>query len=185
MQPFEDLVECAPSGCQSAGRHRPGGSLRRRQWNRKAICADPRAAGRSRRRLTESRRTSPSQFRPAGPPALTSARYAQDFNEVKMLVGLGSTTRTAYQIETAKFWQFDLGIAQWDRVADTLLVQSHKNLLQTARVLALTDIAITDTVIALWDAKNVSNSWRPVTAIVNADLDSNPDTTADPTWLPL
>jgi len=129
--------------------------------------------------------TSPSQFRPAGPPALTSARYAQDFNEVKMLGGLKSMTRTAYQTETAEFWQFDLGIAQWDRVADTLLVQSHKNLLQTAHILALTDIAITDTVIALWDAKNAFNSWRPVTAIVNADLDGNPDTTADPTWLPL
>ena len=100
-------------------------------------------------------------------------------------VGLNSTTRTAYQTETAEFWQFDLGIAQWDRVADTLLVQTHKNLLQTAHILALTDIAITDTVIALWDAKNAFNSWRPVTAIVNADLDGNPDTTADPTWLPL
>ena len=128
---------------------------------------------------------SPSEFRPTGPPALTSARYAQDFNEVKALGGLTSTVRTAYQTETAKFWQFDLGLAQWDRVADTLIVEHHKNLLQSARILALTDIAVTDTIIALFDAKNFYNSWRPVTAIVNADVDGNPDTTADPTWLPL
>ena len=39
--------------------------------------------------------------------------------------------------------------------------------------------------IALYDAKYAYHVWRPVTAIRNADADSNPDTTADPTWTPL
>ena len=129
--------------------------------------------------------TSPSQFRPAGPPALTSARYTQDFNEVKALGGVVSTQRTPYQTQTARFWQLDTPTAMWDRVADTLALENHLNLLQTARLLALTNISIADSTFAIWDAKNAYNFWRPVTAIVNAGVDGNPDTTADPSWLPL
>ena len=129
--------------------------------------------------------TSPSEFRPAGPPSLSSARYAQDFSEVKSLGALNSATRTAYQTETARFWQLDTPVATWDRVADQLLMENHRNLLQSARILALTNISITDAIIAVFDAKNFYNTWRPVTAIVDADLDGNPATAPDPTWLPL
>jgi hypothetical protein len=129
--------------------------------------------------------SSPSQFRPAGPPALSSARYAQDFNEVKALGGLGSTVRTDYQTQTAIFWQVDTPVAIWDRVADSLALGAHLNLLRTARLLALVNISIADALIAVFDAKNAFNSWRPVTAIVASDLDGNPATAADPTWLPL
>ena len=38
---------------------------------------------------------SPSQFRPSGPPALTSDQYAADLNEVKDLGSISSSTRTA------------------------------------------------------------------------------------------
>lgn len=120
--------------------------------------------------------TSPSQFRPAGPPALTSARWAQDLNEVRAFGEQVSTQRTAFQTQTAVFWQVDTPTAMWDRVADALALENHLNLLQTARLLALTDISIADATFAIWDAKNFYNFWRPVTAI---------DTTADPTWLPL
>jgi PAP2 superfamily len=129
--------------------------------------------------------TSPSQFRPAGPPALSSARYTQDFHEVKALGGLGSTVRTDPQTQTAIFWQVDTPVAMWDRVADSLAVGAHLDLLRTARLLALVNISIADALIAVFDAKNAFNSWRPVTAIVAADLDGNPATAADPTWLPL
>jgi membrane-associated phospholipid phosphatase len=129
--------------------------------------------------------TSPSQFRPAGPPALTSAKYTQDFNEVKDYGSATSTLRTAFQTDTAKFWQLDTPIGIWDRVADSLAQEHHLNLLRSARFLALVDIAEADAAIAVWDAKNTFNSWRPVTAIAQAALDGNPDTTADPTWSPL
>jgi hypothetical protein len=136
-------------------------------------------------RTTPFAMTSPSEFRPAGPPSLTSARYAPDLNELKAVGGQVSTLRTPFQTQTAQFWQFDTPTAMWDRVADSLALEHHMNLLQTARLLALTDISIADATIAIWDAKNFYNFWRPVTAIVNADLDGNPDTTADPGWLPL
>jgi hypothetical protein len=129
--------------------------------------------------------TSPSQFRPAGPPALTSERYTASFNEVKALGGLTSTSRTAYQTQTATFWQVDTPTGQWDRVADSLAMQNHLNLMASARLLARVNIAIADATIAVFDAKNAYNFWRPATAIVQADADGNPNTASDATWLPL
>jgi hypothetical protein len=119
--------------------------------------------------------TSPSQFRPAGPPALTSARYTADLNEVMQLGGKTSATRTALQTETAMFWQLDTPPAQWDRVADALAMSHHLNLVKTARLLALVNTSLADSIIAVFDAKNFYNSWRPVTAIAPID----------PLWQPL
>jgi hypothetical protein len=129
--------------------------------------------------------TSPSQFRPAGPPALTSARYALDLNEVKAYGGQISSVRTAYQTETAVFWQVDTPPSLWDRVADSLAMAHHFNLIQTARLLGYLNIAMADASFAVWDAKTFYNSWRPVTAIQHADADGNDATAADPSWMPL
>ena len=117
--------------------------------------------------------TSPSQFRPAGPPALGSAPYVTAFSEVKAFGSATSTVRTPFQTETAKFWQLDTPIDMWDRVADTLAQENHFNLMRSARLLAFLNIAEADAAIAVWDAKNKFNFWRPVTAI------------GDPTWAPL
>jgi hypothetical protein len=117
--------------------------------------------------------TSPSQFRPAGPPGLDSARWLADFNEVKAFGGATSTVRTTYQTETAKFWQLDTPTDMWNRVADSLAQANHFNLMRSARLLAFLNISEADAAIAVFDAKNKFNSWRPVTAI------------GDPTWAPL
>jgi hypothetical protein len=114
--------------------------------------------------------TSPSQFRPAGPPALTSDRYAADLNELINVGGAISATRTPEQTQTAVFWQVDTPPAQWDRVADALAMSHHLNLLKTARLLALVNISLADAIIAVFEAKNFYNSWRPVTAIDAVDL---------------
>src|SRR5207247_7402702 len=102
---------------------------------------------------------SPSQFRPAGPPALSSARYATDFNEVK---ALGNAT-TPEQAATARFWIGDTVTAIWDRVADQVAQTRHLNLSAAARLLARLNISLADTAIAIWDAKNHFDTWRPVT----------------------
>ena len=47
---------------------------------------------------------SASQFRPDGPPGLTSQAYADAFNEVKELGGATGSTRTAEQTQIARFW---------------------------------------------------------------------------------
>jgi PAP2 superfamily len=128
---------------------------------------------------------SPSQFLPAGPPPLTSERYARDFNEVKALGSATSALRTPEETETAKFWQLDTPAAMWNRVADDLADAHHASLSRAARILARMNIALADTTIAIWNAKNVYDTWRPITAIQAAASDGNPDTSPDPDWAPL
>ena len=59
------------------------------------------------------------------------------------------------------------------------------------RLLAVLNIAMADTAFTTWSAKRFYGSvplevtWRPVTSIPLADTDRNPDTVADPDWLPL
>ncbi len=60
----------------------------------------------------------PSQFRPAPPPALTSPRYAADFNEVHSLGELNSATRTPDQTAIAKFWGAAPIWIVWNQIAD-------------------------------------------------------------------
>jgi PAP2 superfamily len=55
---------------------------------------------------------------------------------------------------------------------------------KNARLFALLNLSLADGVIAFYDAKYQYNLWRPVTAIRAADTDGNPDTVADPSWLP-
>jgi hypothetical protein len=120
--------------------------------------------------------TSPSQFRPPGPPPLDSARYARDLAEVQAYGSAASSVRTPEQTQTAIFWQGDTPAAMWNRVADQLAQASHATLGQNARLLAQLNIAVADATIAVWDAKNFYNFWRPVTAI---------RATSDPAWTPL
>jgi hypothetical protein len=120
--------------------------------------------------------TSPAQFAPPGPPPLASARYARDLAEVQAFGSATSTVRTAEQTQTALFWQGDTPAAMWNRVADQLAQAHHATLVQNARLLAEVNIALADATIAIWNAKNTDNFWRPVTAI---------RATSDPAWTPL
>jgi len=128
---------------------------------------------------------SPAQFLPAAPPALTGARYTRDFDEVKTLGSATSATRSAFDAQTAQFWQSATPVVIWDPVADTLIARHHLGLTEAARLLAQENMAMADAVIAVWNAKNYYDTWRPITAIQHAGLDSNPATDADPAWQPL
>jgi vanadium-dependent haloperoxidase-like protein len=127
---------------------------------------------------------SPSQFRPAGPPSLTSDQYAADVNEVKELGSITSATRTADQTQIAVFWNGNTPAA-WNRIATSLADQHHLTLSENARLLALVNIAMADAVIACWEAKYTYVFWRPITAIRLASTDGNPNTVEDPGWTPL
>jgi PAP2 superfamily len=129
--------------------------------------------------------TSPAQFLPAPPRDLASAAYARDFAEVESLGSLTSSTRSAFDSETALFWQSSTPVALWDPVADMLIVRNHLDLTDAARLLAQENMAMADAVIAVWNAKNYYDTWRPITAIQDAALDGNPLTDADPAWQPL
>ncbi len=128
---------------------------------------------------------SPSQFRPAGPPSLTSAQYARDVNETQTMGSVSSSSRTADQTLYARFWQSATPPDFWDPVATSLSAEHHLNLSENARLLALVNMSLADAVIGCWDAKYAYTFWRPVTAIPLAGTDGNPATTPDLTWTPL
>jgi len=123
------------------------------------------------------------QFRPGGPPKLTSDRYADAFDQVKSLGIAGGTTATADQALTGRFWN---GAIQnyWNEIAQTAALAHDLTTAANARLFALLNFSFADGVIAFYDAKYTYNFWRPVTAIRAAAADGNPDTDADPNWLP-
>ena len=55
-------------------------------------------------RMTPFAMTSPDQFRPQPPIALTSEEWAKDYNEMKEIGEKNSTKRTPQQTENARFW---------------------------------------------------------------------------------
>jgi hypothetical protein len=127
---------------------------------------------------------SAEMLRTDGPNALTSAEYAEDFNEVKELGSLTSITRTPDQTDAAIFWQ-DQAIALWNRIFRTLAADQNLNIVDSARLFAMENLAAADALIGSWNDKYYYWFWRPITAIREADTDGNPATQADPAWLPL
>jgi hypothetical protein len=118
------------------------------------------------------------------PPSLTSARYTRDFNEVKALGSLTSTARTQEQTYLAYFFA-DNPILMWNRGLRGIAVARKLDIGRSARLFALANMATADALMTAWDNKNVHNQWRPITAIREAELDGNPNTHEDDSWLPL
>ncbi|GIJ46690.1 hypothetical protein Val02_35760 [Virgisporangium aliadipatigenens] len=124
-----------------------------------------------------------AMFRTDGPPALTSRAYARDFNEVKQVGSANSTVRTQDQTEAAIWWH-DRNVTLWE-IKRQLAETQRLDVLQTARLFALTDTVTADQSIACYDDKRRWGFWRPVTAVREAGTDGNPRTEADPEWTPL
>jgi len=124
-----------------------------------------------------------NQFRPGPPPALTSDTYTDVFNEVKAFGIVNSNSASADQALTGRFWN---GAIQnyWNEITQTAVENRNLSTAQSARLFAVLNLALADSVIAFYDAKYTYNFWRPVTAIRAADTDNNPATLADPNWLP-
>jgi hypothetical protein len=168
MEPFIPTIETG------AGKWRPLG------WpTSPAYDPDPWA-----RKLKPFLIASPSQFRADEPPALTSAQYTEDFNEVKKLGELNSSTRTEDERKAAVFWQF-APAALWNPLARDLAGRFGLDRADEARLYGQIDLAAVDAVTACWDSKYAYMFWRPRAAIREADTDGNGATIADPDWEPL
>jgi hypothetical protein len=128
--------------------------------------------------------TSASQFRPAPPPALDSATWTKDLNEIREMGGAVSTQRTPEQTTVARFW-FLSGPRTYNPLARQIALHKKMDLLDCARLFALVSMAGADAFVAVFDAKYTFNLWRPMTAIRNADQTNNPATPRDASWLPL
>ncbi len=128
--------------------------------------------------------TSPRRFRAPPPPALTSARYWHDYEEVKALGALHGSARTAQQTDIAYFYN-DNFFTQWNRALRTVAQKRVNKIGDSARLFALANMAGADALITSWDSKVNYVFWRPITAIREGANDGNPFTVADPTWQPL
>jgi len=124
------------------------------------------------------------QFRPPAPPALASAQWARDYEEIRALGQRDSRLRSAEQTEVGRFWDYSLP-AIYHGVVRSVAVQPGRDVLANARLFALVAQAMDDALIAVMDAKYTYNFWRPITAIRNGDRDGNESTERDAAWLPL
>ena len=132
---------------------------------------------------------SATQLLPSPPPSLTSARYAADLNEVKLLGKSDSAVRTEEQTTIARLWS-GVGtttgfFSVWNNMARDVALARQLSLVETARLFVLVNVSIHDALQTTQASKFVYGVWRPVTAIRAADADLNPDTDPDSAWLPL
>ena len=143
-----------------------------------------------------------SQFLAPPPPAMTSAAYTAAYNEAKNFGGDGihtTTQRTPEQTFIGTFWAYDgtPSLCAPPRLYNQITVhianQTKLGPLQLARLLALVNVAMADTAIAVWESKYHYDFWRPITAIRESDPgtgptrrgDGNDATVGDPTFTPL
>jgi hypothetical protein len=130
----------------------------------------------------------PEQFRPGPPPPVTSDKYRREYDEVKEKGSVGSHPPTnacpaPAETDKARFWAGNFG-AQWNQTMRDVAIDRQLGLGDTARLLALGNLAVADAGIAVWDSKIHYNYWRPITAIREGDTDGNPNTVGDPSWTP-
>ena len=172
------------------------------KWRQDPVSQHPLALGAKWAEVTPFVMESASQFRLPPPPAMESAEYAAAFDEVKRLGGDGvitATERTEDQFETGIYWAYDgtPSLCAPPRLYNQILVQlaeeRNMNDIDTARLLALANVAMADAGIASWDSKFFYQLWRPVGGIREADEgtgptgtgDGNPDTVGDIGFMPL
>jgi membrane-associated phospholipid phosphatase len=127
--------------------------------------------------------------RVAAPPALDSAEYAAAVDQVMRVGRVDSTARTIEQTEIANFWADGAGTAtppgHWNRIASDVLMSRSPELIDSARTMAMLNLALADAAIAAWDVKYLYDFWRPIGAINQAAADGNDATVQDASWTPL
>jgi hypothetical protein len=127
-----------------------------------------------------------AQFAPGPPPALTSERYARDYDEVKRVgnAGSGLAERPQDRADVARFYNASSPTFVFNLAAREVAAAEGSSLSENARVLALLNMASNDSLVASFWTKYHYKLWRPETAIVEGSLDGNGKTDADPTFVP-
>jgi hypothetical protein len=123
------------------------------------------------------------RFDPGAPPAINSATYVEEYNEVKAFGKSDSAVRSPEQTKTALFFS-DAGIGPMQASLRKLATDRGLNISDSARLFAAVETSIAETAGTVWNAKLQYMWWRPVTAIQNGATDGNDLTEGDPTWLP-
>jgi hypothetical protein len=118
------------------------------------------------------------------PPALTSNRYAKDYNEVKRVGRSDSADRPQDRSDVARFFALSSPGYVLNLAASQISIAQRRSLSHNARTFALLNMAINDSFIASFATKYHYNGWRPETAIRAGALDGNRKTDPDTDWQP-
>ncbi len=136
------------------------------------------------------------QFQPSQPVPLTSERWVDQFNEIKLYGRNTGSVRTPEQTAIALFWTANTA-RQYNRVAREIASALSLSILETARLAAMINVVGADAQMSVMNSKYSFLFWRPVTAIdpsaVVADGfgpapgfdDGNPATSEEAGWRPL
>jgi hypothetical protein len=127
-----------------------------------------------------------AKFAPAPPPALTSKRYARDYNEVKRVGNVSSdpTERPQDRADVARFYAASSPSFVFNLAARQVAAAEGSSLSENARTLALLNMASNDSLVASFWTKYHYKLWRPETAIREGDLDGNARTDGDFSFVP-
>ncbi len=112
------------------------------------------------------------QFRAPPPPALTSPEYTDAYNEVKLIGGDGSVTptiRTLDQTDIGTYWAYDgtPTLCAPPRLYNqiTMHIADQKGTssdpVALSRLLALVNVSMADTAIAVWESKRPLSILAP------------------------
>jgi hypothetical protein len=171
-------------------------------WRQDPVSQHPLALGARWAEVMPFALASASQFRAPAPPPMDSAEYASAYDEAQRLGGDGITTpteRTEEQTFVGVFWAYD-GTPSlcapprlYNQITMTIAEEMGTGVVETARLLALVNVAMADAGIAIWESKYFYRFWRPVTGIRESDPgtgpsgtgDGNATTVGDPLFMPL
>jgi hypothetical protein len=135
-------------------------------------------------RVTPFAMSSAAEFRAPAPPALDSAAYAKDYEEVQRVGGATSAHRPPDRADVARFYAVTSGSTLWNAAARQVAMAQGRHLSHNAWALALLNMAISDALVASFETKYHYTLWRPETAIRDAHRDDNPKTDPDPAFVP-
>jgi hypothetical protein len=122
-------------------------------------------------------------FRSPPPPELKSDQYSVAYLEVKEYGRKNTGKRKDDQTSLAHWWA-EFAEHSWNRIGRIAAIEYELGLYETARMFALINMDIYDIYLASLESKYFYDTWRPFTAIRNADTDGNENTAADPDWVP-
>jgi hypothetical protein len=124
------------------------------------------------------------QFDPGAPPALGSATYRAELEEVRTLGAANSMVRTEAQTLTARYFA-DVPFGPMEAALRDVAARRALDISDSARLFAATNTAIADALGTVWNDKLRTMWWRPISAIRETFDDGDALTVPDPEWTPL
>lgn len=124
-----------------------------------------------------------TQFRSPPPPQLVSGTYTSSYNEVKKLGCKNSSYRTNDETYYAHWWA-EFAEHSWNRIGRIAVQEKKLSVWEAARMFALINMDIYDIYLASLESKYFYDTWRPITAVHQANEDGNVQTVADAHWEP-